>query len=376
MDQEEMPSRSSRRLQRKSPGDGGDDSDSGGQIIHDDADAPAELMALSEELHVQVPPSGEAADASSSDAFHQCPIAAADDDIGESSAAAADQATVFRPYPSEAERSIEVQIRNDRTQEDEGAASAASMPSAPPDYGQASTADVPPAASLPAHASAQAASAVPFVAPPIVTKTTRRETFESAILKGRRKKKPSEGKSLLQNPSTSSSEDDNSMMELFSPPPSTSLRTRPRPTDHQDVDLMAAVTTSASMEQQQQEAAAVYFGHREPHHQADHETHAAEPRGPHVPLHYQPPPAVHLAHSYESPPTIYTPHAVQGDRMAVSTTQRRNYQGRVVHVPHQEGEEDEQQQQAAEGGREGEREGEQPQPQKPPESAPAKLPVS
>jgi hypothetical protein len=37
--------------------------------------------------------------------------------------------------------------------------------------------------------------------------------------------------------------------------------------------------------------------------------------------------------SFQSPPTIYTPHTSMSDRMAMSTTQKKQYEGRVVHVP-------------------------------------------
>eukprot|EP00579_Thalassiosira_antarctica_P015033 CAMPEP_0201938996 /NCGR_PEP_ID=MMETSP0903-20130614/42344_1 /ASSEMBLY_ACC=CAM_ASM_000552 /TAXON_ID=420261 /ORGANISM="Thalassiosira antarctica, Strain CCMP982" /LENGTH=131 /DNA_ID=CAMNT_0048480391 /DNA_START=1 /DNA_END=392 /DNA_ORIENTATION=+ len=118
-------------------------------------------------------------------------------------------------------------------------------------------------------------------------------------------------------------------MDLFSPPPSSSLRTRPRiyeqlqPQHYQSsiVDLTATVTTSASVD--------------EPHVESHH-THHETPEESHHPHH-----ALQQQHSmeyaYESPPTIYTPHAVGEDgdtgRMAMSTSQKLQLQGLVVHVP-------------------------------------------
>jgi hypothetical protein len=44
--------------------------------------------------------------------------------------------------------------------------------------------------------------------------------------------------------------------------------------------------------------------------------------------------------SYQSPPTVYTPHTATMDRIAMSTTSKRQYEGRVVHVPKTKGPED------------------------------------
>ncbi|KAL9190941.1 hypothetical protein ACHAXT_000647 [Thalassiosira profunda] len=334
-----MPSRETRRLPKRPPKEEGDG----------DGDTSAGGSGLSHEPSGPMAPAADAADASSGPAADAdqaiggldrlAASASADEHAGGEPSSSADPAQAFEP-PTSARANktpspvqVEVQIRPASPSEPGDDTTSGPIP---PIEGDAKPPASPAVKEAESAASAAEASSIhrAAFAPPVVTKTTRRETFGAAVPV--RRKKKHEGKSLLQASSGSSEEDP--MMDMFSPPP-TSLRTRPRPRN-EDVDLGHAVTESTSLDE-----------------------------------HPKVTPGLERAHPLESesfetsgPPTIYTPHTAEGERMAVSTTQKGRYQGRVVHVPRKNGESHD------EGEEEGgERDEALPQQQ---QSAPAKMPAS
>ena len=72
---------------------------------------------------------------------------------------------------------------------------------------------------------------------------------------------------------------------------------------------------------------------REQVHYPQHQYYAAQHHYPPPPHHQYPPPP--HGYAYESPPTIYVDTARQNDPrgMALSSSRRHNYHGRVVHIP-------------------------------------------
>ncbi|KAL7553119.1 hypothetical protein ACHAWF_016375 [Thalassiosira exigua] len=227
------------------------------------------------------------------------------------------------------------------------------------------TAQVPRSPAAPAAAAPPQASS-PAVAPPVITKSTRRETFESrSPPRGRIKPMRPEGRSLLAAPSSSGSdgeEDHRRMMDCFAPPPPSSSGTRSRPRLHPDppqarrsqadvqhqaqhqaqplspipADLTPAVTDSASYEDQHQHHQQYRGGshggdghapppvesradgggehppsssrHRHPHHHPRHQLDHRAPanvvhRAPHRPSHPHRPPEHERPDSRDRPPS-------------------------------------------------------------------------
>ena len=208
-------------------------------------------------------------------------------------------------------------------------------------------------------------------APPIVTKTTRRETFASnsfAAAASVKRKQNKSGRSLIhpsQNLSSSSGsgdEENDSMMDVFSPPPPSILRSRPKPTMHPNsmeestsTEIITSGTFDISVEDGNPEDELA---------QQHHRNHSMEKTR-----------EIAQLSSNLSPPTIFTPHAAEGGRMAVSTTQRRQHHGHLVHVPKsREGEAEHHAQEESEGA-EGSLEGAE-NPRRKLASAPAKILVS
>lgn len=351
-----MPSRSSRRLKLKrlprgiNPNDHADSGDPD-DTSHAQNPPTAAAAALDQEAYSSVD-AGGAASGHGEIVHGQEALHHEEDHVTIRSSASAEAALAFEPPQNlditrsdreeTPQRAIQIQIRNKCPE--------AADPNSPnARSSMQSLDDLADAAASPAYRQLQPSPIRTVFAPPIVTKSTRRETFASSFdTKPRSRKKKSESGRLLLHPASSSSGDEDShMKDLFSPPPSSSLRTRPRPRQQQQHhhpmnDLTATVTHSTSLDETPREGSH--------HHHAHHE------------------------HAFESPPTIYTPHTVEGGRMAVSTTQKRQYQGRVVHVPRGErepGHEHAGEEEASEGS--GDSEAAQI---KSMESAPARLPVS